>query len=72
VIAVADEVHRIAPDRAVELGSGVMSVELELPRVSPTQSVAGEPRETAIYRLLRAAAQNAIEWTEDVRRLWRR
>lgn len=63
---------QIAPDRTVEVGSGVMSVELELPAVSPTQSVSGEPRETAIYRLLRAAAQNAVEWTEAVRRLWRR
>jgi hypothetical protein len=48
-----------------------MSVELELPRVSPTQSPAGEPLQTAIYRLFRAAAQNAVEWTEAVRRLWR-
>jgi GNAT superfamily N-acetyltransferase len=63
---------QIAPDRTVELGSGVMSVELELPRVSPTQLPDGEPRETAVYRLLRATAQNAVEWTEAVRRLWRR
>lgn len=63
---------QIAPDRTVELGSGVMSVELALPQVSPTQSPVGEPRETAVYRLLRAAAQNAVEWTEAVRRLWRR
>jgi GNAT superfamily N-acetyltransferase len=63
---------QIAPDRKVELGSGVMSIELELPPVSPTQSPIGEPRETPVYRLLRAAAQNAVEWTEAVRRLWRR
>lgn len=64
--------EQIAPDRTIELGSGVMSVELELPPISPTQSPTGEPRETAVYRLLRAAAQNAVEWTEAVRRLWRR
>jgi GNAT superfamily N-acetyltransferase len=63
---------QIAPDRTVEVGSGVMSVDMELPAMSPTQSPAGESRETAIYRLLRAAAQNAVEWTEAVRRLWRR
>jgi GNAT superfamily N-acetyltransferase len=63
---------QIAPDRTIEVGSGVMSVELELPPVSPTQSPAGEPLETASYRLLRAAAQNAVEWTGAVRRLWRR
>ena len=63
---------QIAPDRTVELGSGVMSVDLELPAISPTQSPAGMPRETAVYRLFRAAAQNAVEWTDAVRRLWRR
>jgi GNAT superfamily N-acetyltransferase len=63
---------QIAPGRTVEASSGVLSVDLELPAVSPTQSPAGPPREDAVYRLLRAAAQNAVEWTEAVRRLWRR
>lgn len=63
---------QIATDRTIEIGSGVMSVDLELPQISPIQSPGGQPRETAIYRLLRAAAQNAVEWTEAVRRLWRR
>jgi len=49
-----------------------MSVELDLPGVAPTQLPAGLPRETAVYRLLRATAENAVEWTEAVRRLWRR
>jgi hypothetical protein len=67
-----DATGQIAPDRTVELGSGVMSVELELPRIAPAQLPDGEPRETAVYRLLRATAQNAVEWTEAVPRLWRR
>ena len=48
------------------------SIELELPQISPTQAPVGEPRETAIHQLLRAAAQNGVEGTEAVRRLWRR
>jgi GNAT superfamily N-acetyltransferase len=62
---------QLAPDRGVELGSGVQTVELELPRLSPTQGITGVPVHSPLYRLFRAAAENAVEWTEAVRRLWR-
>jgi len=63
---------QISPDRSIEVGSGVMSIEIALPNVTPTQPPAGEPLQSPMYRLFRAAAQNAVEWTESVRRLWRR
>jgi GNAT superfamily N-acetyltransferase len=55
---------QIAPERTVEVSQGVMSIELVLP--------GDEPRDSSIYRLFRAAAQNAVDWTAAVRRLWRR
>jgi len=63
---------QISPDRSIEVGSGVMSIEIALPNVTPTQPPAGDPLQSPMYRLFRAAAQNAVEWTESVRRLWRR
>lgn len=63
---------QISPDRSVEVGAGVMSIEIELPKVSPTEAPSGTGLQSPIYRLLRAAAANAVEWTEAVRRLWRR
>jgi ribosomal protein S18 acetylase RimI-like enzyme len=63
---------QIAPDRSVEVGSGVMSIEMALPNVAPTEPPAGEPLQSPMYRLFRAAAQNAVEWTAGVRNLWRR
>ena len=63
---------QIAPDRSVEVGSGVMSIELALPSVAPTEPPAGAPLQTPMYRLFRAAAQNAVDWTSAVRNLWRR
>jgi ribosomal protein S18 acetylase RimI-like enzyme len=63
---------QISPDRSIEVGSGVMSIEIALPNVTPTQPPAGEPLQSPMYRLFRAAAQNAVEWTESVRHLWRR
>jgi GNAT superfamily N-acetyltransferase len=61
----------IAPDHALERSAGVVAVELELPALSPTEPLDGAPLEGPIYRVLRAAAQNAVEWTDAVRRLWR-
>jgi ribosomal protein S18 acetylase RimI-like enzyme len=63
---------QISPDRSIEVGSGVMSIEIALPNVTPTQPPAGEPLQSPMYRLFRAAAQNAVEWTDAVRSLWRR
>jgi ribosomal protein S18 acetylase RimI-like enzyme len=61
----------ISPDRSIEARAGVMSIEVTLPSAPPTQPPAGPLLHSPIYRLFRAAAQNAVEWTEAVRRLWR-
>lgn len=65
-------IKEIAPERTVEVGSGVMSIEMVLPNVTPTAPAEAVAPESSLYRMLRAAAQNAIEWTAAVRRLWRR
>lgn len=64
-------IENISPLRTIEVGGGVMSIDMLLPNVTPTEPPEGPPPEGAMYRLFRAAAQNAIEWTESVRRLWR-
>lgn len=64
-------IEKISPIRTIEVGGGVMSIDMLLPNVTPTEPPDGPPPEGAMYRLFRAAAENAIEWTESVRRLWR-
>jgi GNAT superfamily N-acetyltransferase len=63
---------QIAPERTIEVGGGVMSIEFALPGVAPTEPPSTAELHGPIYRLFRAAAQNAIEWTEAVRTLWRK
>ncbi|HEX2687824.1 MAG TPA: GNAT family N-acetyltransferase [Kofleriaceae bacterium] len=63
---------QISFDRSIEVASGIMSIEIALPDVTPTQPPAGEPLHSPMYRLFRAIAQNAVEWTDAVRNLWRR
>jgi GNAT superfamily N-acetyltransferase len=70
--SMAGLIEQIAPDRTIEVGQGVMSVEIPLPAVAPTQPPTEDARENQLYRLFRAAAQNAVEWTDAVRKLWRR
>jgi GNAT superfamily N-acetyltransferase len=63
---------QISPDRSIEVGSGVMSIEIALPSVTPTQPPTGEPLQSALYLLFRAVAESAVQWTSAVRNLWRR
>ena len=70
-VGMAKLIAEIAPERSVETAAGTLSIEVALPEVEPAASPLGAPVSSAIYRLFRAVAANAIEWTESVRRLWR-
>ncbi|HET9626010.1 MAG TPA: GNAT family N-acetyltransferase [Kofleriaceae bacterium] len=63
---------QISPERSVEVGGGMMSIEIALPNVTPTEPPAGAPTQSGMYHLFRAVAANAVEWTGVVRNLWRR
>jgi GNAT superfamily N-acetyltransferase len=63
-------IRAIAPEYSVEVEAGVMRIDFELPAVSPSHEP--PPPQSAMYRFFKAAAGNAVEWTEAVRRLWRR
>ncbi|MBA3454495.1 MAG: GNAT family N-acetyltransferase [Deltaproteobacteria bacterium] len=65
-------IETIAPERTIEVGGGVMSIEMALPNVTPTEPPETIAQEGSMYRMLKAAAQNTIEWTSDALRLWRR
>lgn len=72
--AMRELIRSIAPDATASVESGVMTIDLPVPQATP-HAVASEPHPAAtgpMYRLFRAAAENAVEWTEAVRRLWRR
>lgn len=56
----------IAPVHTTEVSSGVMSIDFALP--APDDDRGASP----MYRFFRAAAGNAVEWTDAVRRFWRR
>jgi RimJ/RimL family protein N-acetyltransferase len=70
--SMAGLIERISPDREIVVSQGVMKIDMPLPNVTPTQPPASLPPDSGLYALLRMAAENAIEWTEAVRKLWRR
>lgn len=61
----------ISPQRTIEISEGVMTIDLPLIAVPPEHPPEASP-DGPLYAMLRAAATNAIEWTEAVRRFWRR
>ncbi|HSK01617.1 MAG TPA: hypothetical protein VK932_10270, partial [Kofleriaceae bacterium] len=65
-------IEDISSAHRIEVGSGVMSIDMALPHVHPAEPAAGPAPQGPMYRLFRAAAENAVEWTGAVRRLWRR
>lgn len=65
-------IANLSPERSIEVGGGVMSIDMLLPNVKPTAPPSTTTPPGGLYALLRAAAQNAVEWTDAVRRLWRR
>ncbi len=66
--AAAGLLAQISPERTIEIEGGVMSIDLPLPDVTPAEPPTAPPQ-GAVYEMLRAAAQNLIEWS--IRRLWR-
>jgi GNAT superfamily N-acetyltransferase len=62
----------IGAERQVAVSSGVISFDLEVPGVSPIESIAAPAPSGAMYRLFRAAAEDAIDWTETIKNLWGR
>ena len=65
-------IDAVAGERTVETTAGVTTIDMVLPNVTPTEPPTAPPPRGTCYALLRAAAENAIEWTDAVRRLWRR
>ena len=70
--SMAGLIERISPDREIDVGGGVMSIDMALPNVTPTAPPSSPPPDGGMYALLKLAAENAVEWTEAVRKLWRR
>lgn len=62
-LGMAALIETVSPERTVEIGGGVMSIEMALPNVTPVQPVADAAPESSPYRMFRAAAQNTIDWT---------
>jgi GNAT superfamily N-acetyltransferase len=61
-------IDQVASEHTTAVGGGVMSIDFPLPHAATDV----ERAESPMYRFFRAAAENAIEWTDAVRKLWRR
>ncbi len=62
-------IEKLAPVHQTQLGDGLVTIDFALPDVRASET---ERRASAMYRFFRAAASGAVEWTDSVRRFWRR
>lgn len=60
-------IEQLAPDHTLDVSTGVMTIDFALPAVAPR---AEEAPAGALYGFFRAAAKG--DWSDAVRRLWRR
>jgi ribosomal protein S18 acetylase RimI-like enzyme len=59
----------IAPDRQIVVAQGVCTIEVDVPHVLATEPSTTVP-ESPMYKLFRTAAENTIDWTQTIRKLW--
>jgi len=57
-------------EREVTVSQGVVSFDLQVPEILPTEPISTPAPEGPMYRLLRAASENASDWTVAIRNLW--
>jgi RimJ/RimL family protein N-acetyltransferase len=62
----------IAPEHTTVVRHGVLSIDFAIESVAPDKTLDDPPTSTALNRFFRAAAENTVEWTDAVRKFWRR
>lgn len=62
----------IAHDHTVVNANGVATIDFAIGAIAPDASPDASTTLGPLYAMLRAAAENVVDWTDSVRRLWRR
>ena len=56
----------IVPDHDVTVTQGVMTFDLSVPQVLPTEPITGPAPQGPMYQLFRATAENAVDWARKL------
>ena len=64
--AMKELIAGVNPEYSLEVRSGVMSIEFDLPALTPAESPSAPPRMTSLYRFFQLAAQRPAEWVSAV------
>jgi RimJ/RimL family protein N-acetyltransferase len=65
-------IESIAPEHTTVTRHGVLSIDFAIDAVAPDVTLEHPPPENPLNRFFRAAAENTIEWTDAVRKFWRK
>jgi len=64
-------IDSIAPVHTTQTRHGILEIDFAIDAVAP-DAPPPETSENPLYKFFRAAAENTVEWTDAVRKLWRR
>jgi len=65
-------IESIAPEHTTATRHGVLSIDFAIDAVAPDVTLEHPRAENALNRFFRAAAENTVEWTDAVRKFWRK
>jgi GNAT superfamily N-acetyltransferase len=71
-VSMQELINVIAPEHTTSTRDGVLTIDFAIEAVAPDAPVSHSVRASAIHRFFRAAAENTVEWTDAVRKLWRK
>jgi len=71
-ISMQELIKVIAPEHTTTTRHGVLTIDFPIEAIAPDAPLTHRVRENALDRFFRAAAENTVEWTDAVRKLWRR
>jgi GNAT superfamily N-acetyltransferase len=71
-VSMQELINVIAPIHTTSTRDGILTIDFAIDAIAPDQPLAHPTHENALDRFFRAAAENTVEWTEAVRKLWRR
>ncbi|CAN5236589.1 hypothetical protein BH11MYX1_BH11MYX1_35950 [soil metagenome] len=71
-VSMQELINVIAPEHTTSTRHGVLTIDFAIEAAAPDTPLSHPVQENALRRFFRAAAENTVEWTDAVRKLWRR
>ncbi len=70
-VSMQELIKVIAPEHTTSTRHGILTIDFAIDAIAPDAPLSHPVLENPLHRFFRAAAENTVEWTDAVRKLWR-